>query len=244
MEELGPEPHELFESTEHYAHKAEHGSHDEGNIEECVHDQRIGEHNAQAEQLEEGGRTHQSEVNSTSEFKSKDKRAGAELKSKHFATKCAITASILAVFAAISSLLAGHYANEAVLKQTEASDKWAYYQAKSTKAHVYEGDLFVLQALNGTKDAKDKAQKDAIMESMNQIQDKMEQYQEEKDDIQRSAESLENSSHKDMSEHEDFALAVSCFQIGIVLASVSILIHGRKLYLGSVAAGLIGLVCL
>jgi len=42
----------------------------------------------------------------------------------------ALTAAILAVFAAINALLAGHYANEAMIEQLKASDQWAYYQAK------------------------------------------------------------------------------------------------------------------
>jgi hypothetical protein len=40
--------------------------------------------------------------------------------------KVALTAAILAVFAAITALLAGHYANEAMIEQLQASDQWAY----------------------------------------------------------------------------------------------------------------------
>ena len=47
-----------------------------------------------------------------------------------------LSTALFAVFAAIASLKAGHFANEALLhsadatlKQAQASDQWAYYQA-------------------------------------------------------------------------------------------------------------------
>src|SRR5512141_2589937 len=57
----------------------------------------------------------------------------------------ALTTAILAAFAAISSLRAGATVNEALRLETEAtrfqaqaSDQWAYYQAKGLKAAVQE----------------------------------------------------------------------------------------------------------
>ena len=45
----------------------------------------------------------------------------------------ALSTAILAVLAAIASLLSGEYANEAMMNQIEASSQWSYYQAKSIK---------------------------------------------------------------------------------------------------------------
>jgi len=45
----------------------------------------------------------------------------------------ALSTAILAVFAAVCSLMAGHHANEALIEQIQASDQWAYYQAKGSK---------------------------------------------------------------------------------------------------------------
>src|ERR1035438_6789523 len=62
-----------------------------------------------------------------------------------FLKQISITTAILAVLAAIASLQAGDTVNKAlVLKteatrlQSEASDQWAYYQAKGIKAAVQE----------------------------------------------------------------------------------------------------------
>ena len=56
-------------------------------------------------------------------------------------TVSAVTAAVLAVLAAIGSLLSGHAVNQAILEQTKATDQWAYYQTKSTKGHVYHKSL-------------------------------------------------------------------------------------------------------
>src|SRR5580765_9021402 len=62
-----------------------------------------------------------------------------------FLKTIALTTAILAAFAAVASLKAGSTVNEAlVLKteatrlQAEASDQWAYYQAKGIKAATSE----------------------------------------------------------------------------------------------------------
>ena len=39
----------------------------------------------------------------------------------------AISTAFMAVFAAISGLMAGHYSNEALIEQIKASDQWSYY---------------------------------------------------------------------------------------------------------------------
>jgi len=41
----------------------------------------------------------------------------------------AVSSACFAVIAAIASLKSGHSANEALLKQSRATDQWAYYQA-------------------------------------------------------------------------------------------------------------------
>ena len=50
----------------------------------------------------------------------------------------ALSTAILAVLAAITGLLSGKHANEAMMSQIQASDQWGYYQAKSIKAAILE----------------------------------------------------------------------------------------------------------
>ncbi len=48
----------------------------------------------------------------------------------------AISTALMAVFAALGSLFAGHHSNEALLSQLKASDSWNYYQAKGIKYEI------------------------------------------------------------------------------------------------------------
>ena len=67
----------------------------------------------------------------------------------------ALSTAILAVLAAIASLLSGEHANEAMMNQIEASDQWSYYQAKSIKAAVLDAKT----TLTGTPDELDQSKR-------------------------------------------------------------------------------------
>src|SRR6266566_8217938 len=81
----------------------------------------------------------------------------------------ALSTALLAVLAAIAGLLSGHYVNEAMMSQIEASDQWNYYQAKSIKASVLDAKM----SLAGAVDEKDRA--------------KAARYEEEQADIKKEA---------------------------------------------------------
>src|SRR5258708_33847704 len=59
----------------------------------------------------------------------------------------ALSSALLAAFAAVASLLAGHNANEAVFSQIDSSEQWSYYQSKSIKKAKLAGKIDVLAAL-------------------------------------------------------------------------------------------------
>jgi len=65
----------------------------------------------------------------------------------------ALSTAMLAVFAAITGLLSGKHANEAMMNQIEASDQWSYYQAKSIKAALFDAKM----SLAAVADEKDRA---------------------------------------------------------------------------------------
>src|SRR5215467_5945148 len=68
----------------------------------------------------------------------------------------ALSTAILAVLAAIASLLSGEHANEAMMNQIEAANQWSYYQAKSIKAAV----LDTKTSLAGTANESDQSKRD------------------------------------------------------------------------------------
>src|SRR2546430_12018344 len=109
----------------------------------------------------------------------------------------ALSTAILAVLAAITGLLSGKHANEAMMSQIEAADKWAYYQAKGIKASVLEAKM----TLSGTPTEQDRA--------------KAERYQEEQNEIQKEAREKESEAKHHFHKHEVFARGVTRIQIAI-----------------------------
>ncbi len=158
-----------------------------------------------------------------------------------FLRNVALTTALLAALAAIASLRAGGTVNEALRLETEAtrlqaqaSDLWAYYQAKGIKAAVAE-------AVQATWRA---AGKDAPREAA----DRVERYAREQEEIEKKAEELENE--REAKEHEArhlmhlhhrFAMGVALFQVAIALGAVAALTRGRGVWFGSLALGLAGI---
>jgi len=66
----------------------------------------------------------------------------------------ALTAAFLAVLAAITSLIAEHHADEAMILQIQSSDQWNYYQAKGIKANLLDTKTEILSALGKPVDEK------------------------------------------------------------------------------------------
>jgi hypothetical protein len=141
-------------------------------------------------------------------------------------SQVALSTALLAVLAAIAGLLSGKHANEAMMSQIQASDQWAYYQAKSIKASVLDAKM----TMTGTATEKDK--------------EKAAQYQEEQAEIKREAEHKQAEAQSNFHKHEVFARAVTLSQIAIAIAAISALTRRRRFWLVSLVFGAGGLVFL
>ncbi len=142
----------------------------------------------------------------------------------------ALSAAILAALAAVASLLSGHYANESMLEQLRASDKWSYYQAKSIKEGILVSKMETLKAIG-----KDNSEADG---------EKLKRYREEQADIQKKANALEDESSAHLSQHLVLARGVTLFQIAITVAAISVLTKQRRFWFVGLAFGAAGLVFL
>jgi hypothetical protein len=164
----------------------------------------------------------------------------ADASAQHGApTLPAITAAILAVLAALGSLLSGHAANQAVLTMTQATDQWAFFQSKSTKGHLYEVGAEIVAALGQAPQDRPAAPGVAAIKH---FQSEATRYDREKAEVEREAKSLQAESRHELHKHHRFALAVAAFQVGIVLASLSLLVRLKGLYALSLVAGFAGVV--
>src|SRR5881275_185586 len=135
----------------------------------------------------------------------------------------ALSTAVLAVFAA---LLSGNRANEAMMKQIESADQWAFYQAKGIKAAVLDAKM----SLTGSASDADR--------------EKAAKYSEEQSEIQKEAREKEGEAKQNFHQHEVFARGVTLFQIAIAIAAISALTKRRRYWLVSMTFGSIGCIFL
>jgi len=163
-----------------------------------------------------------------------------ERETSGFIRVIALTTALLAALAAISSLQAGATVNEALVLKTEsaqlqsqASDQWAYYQAKGIKEAVARASATswmaagkaVPTALTASV-AKYVAQQAEIFIAAQKLEK------------QRDAKSAE-ADHL-LHQHHGFADAVALFQVAIALGAITALTRSRPVFVGSIALGVAG----
>jgi len=158
-----------------------------------------------------------------------------------FLKRIALTTAVLAAFAAVAALQAGATANEALLLKTEAtraqaeaSDQWAFYQAKGIKAAVQDASRAAWLAAS-------KAPPEEFARTSAR-------YAHEQDDIQKAAkekeaERDEKSAEADhlLARHHGFANSVALFQVAIALGALAALTGVRAIWWGSMLTGLAGI---
>jgi hypothetical protein len=111
----------------------------------------------------------------------------AEQSGQKWISWVALSTAILAVLAAIAGLLSGSHANEAMMKQIESADQWAFYQAKGIKATVLDAKMSLTDSTSGAD--REKAAK----------------YSEEQNEIQKEAREKEGEAKQNFYQHEVFA---------------------------------------
>jgi hypothetical protein len=164
-----------------------------------------------------------------------------EREGSRFLRRIALTTAVLAAFAAIAALKAGSTVNEAlVLKteatrlQAEASDQWAYYQAKGIKAAVAQATEAPWASV-GKRPPRDLLEKERrYAAEQEEIKTKAEALERERDAKSREADQL-------LHQHHGFANAVALFQVAIALGALAALTRNRAVWLGSLSLGAVGL---
>jgi hypothetical protein len=163
-----------------------------------------------------------------------------EQKVKPFTKRVALTTAIFAVFLAITSLGGNNAMKEMILAQQQASDQWAFYQAKVIREHLYrqqkqrlELDLLEKEALKPEVRARYEALlQDTAKEAA--------RYGLEKKDIRKEAEKLEHERDVNRAKDPYFDYAEVLLQIAIVMASIAILAHSRSMYVFAIFSAVLG----
>jgi Flp pilus assembly protein TadB len=149
---------------------------------------------------------------------------------EHWVSWVALSSALLAGFAAVTALLAGDHANEAMIDQIHASDHWSYYQAKGIKSAVLSTKIETLKALGHESSEKD--------------QEKLGEYKKEQDEISEQAKEEESASRSHLRHHVIYARGVTLFQVAIAVAAISVLTRRRRFFAVGLIFGAAGLVFL
>lgn len=166
-----------------------------------------------------------------------------EDKKEQWLNYLALTTIIFAVCATLATFKGGGYSTRSVLSQSQASDQWAYYQAKGIKSYLYEmqKEKLELELLNLQKSASEKVLT-AYTEKIKSYKEKADNYVKEKSDIQNKAKDLEKARDEAQLHTKAFGVAVIFLQIAILLSSIASLMRKQQLWYLGMIAGVIGIV--
>jgi len=155
-----------------------------------------------------------------------------------FLRRIALTTALFAALAALASLRAGSTVNEAlVLKteaarlQSEASDQWAYYQAKGIKSAVQESSRAAYLAIGKEPPAIYAQNQKRYGDEQTEIQNKAMELESERDRKSNEADHL-------LSSHHWFAYTVAILQVAIALGAIGALTRSRAIWALSLVIGL------
>jgi hypothetical protein len=141
--------------------------------------------------------------------------------------KIALLIAVIALFLALSETLGKGAQTEAIAKNVEASNLWAFFQAKSIRRTVVQTASDGAKLNLGT--VNDAAAKAALQKQIDDWQKTAARYRSEpetgegQDQLSERAKHAEEERDLATAKYHHFELASAAFQIGIVLASATII---------------------
>jgi hypothetical protein len=151
----------------------------------------------------------------------------------------ALTTVVFAVCATLSTLKGGGYSSRSMMSQSQASDQWSFYQAKSIKAYLYDLQKEKLELdAKALKNGPLKAEFGRRIESYDR---KVTKYEDEKAEIKKKAEELEARRDEAAKHSGAFGMAAMFLQIAILLSSIAALMKQRYFWFLGIGAGCAGL---
>jgi hypothetical protein len=163
----------------------------------------------------------------------------------HSNKKIALVIAVLALFLAFSETLGKGAQTAALSSNIEASDLWAFFQAKTIRQTVMRTAAeFKTIELAALTDAAAKSALQKQIDTWNKTIDRYEsdpQSREGRKELTERAQATEKRRDLNFAKYENYELASAAFQIGIVLASASVITGMISLVWGAGGLGLIGL---
>lgn len=131
-------------------------------------------------------------------------------------TLIAVTTLLLAVCATLTSFKAAGYGNRMVLAQSQASDQWAYYQAKSIKETQYQVQRDAMAAMMPVE-----MRSEAVKKQLADFEKEITRYKQEKKEIINDAQKLEQERDAARQYNTMYGQALMFLQVGILLSSLA-----------------------
>ncbi|WP_028535024.1 DUF4337 domain-containing protein [Paludibacterium yongneupense] len=167
----------------------------------------------------------------------------AEEKKEPWLSYLALTTVILAVCATLSTFKGGGYSTKSVISQAQASDQWAFYQAKAIKGYLYQVQRDQMQVeLDGMPPDATAARRDALLARIADYDKKIKKYEQEKTVIQQDARKLESTRDEASRHGQPFGVAVIFLQVAILISSIAGLFKRKGLWLLALPVGVAGLI--
>ena len=155
----------------------------------------------------------------------------------------ALSTVILAVFATLSTFKGGGFSTRSVMSQSQASDQWAYFQAKGIKAYLYQMQAEKLEIeLLGLPKSTSREVVAVYADKIADYKKRVEKYEKEKSEIEVKAKQLESIRDESQLHSKAFGVAVIYLQIAILLSSIAGLLKKKMVWYGGLATGVVGLV--
>lgn len=164
----------------------------------------------------------------------------------HTDKKVALLIAIIALFLAFSETLGKSAQTQALANNVEASNLWAFFQAKTIRRTVVE--TAIEQAGIGSVSGDSGARRDAVARQVADWQSKATRYRSEPETGEGSAQlaararRAEGQRDRAMSRYHSFEFASGAFQIAIVLATATIVTGMAALILLARILMIVGLV--
>ena len=146
-----------------------------------------------------------------------------------------LTISILAVLVAAVALM-GHRAHtEELLRQSQASDQWAYSQAKNIRLH----EMQTMVDLLGVVPGQDSQKAELLREK---YRAEVERYSSDKDDISEKAREFEKERDLLSRRADRFDAGEGILEIALVICSITLLTNKKAFWYSGMLIGAVGIV--
>jgi hypothetical protein len=166
----------------------------------------------------------------------------AEDKKEPWLNYLALTTVILAVCATLSTFKGGGFSTRSVISQAQASDQWAFYQAKAIKGDLYQvqSDALATELAALPPDAS-QTRRQVYQSRIADYQKKIAKYTQDKAAIMKQALVLEHQRDAAARQGRPFGVAVIFLQVAILISSVAGLFKRKSVWLAALPVGLLGL---